>query len=317
MRIIFSVFFLFQTSAFLTSQEDPLVYFNRGTDLSLNKDFKGALEAYDKALQLDPNLYYIYASRAESKTELGDFKGALADYNAYQRLVEDLNLLGDPEVLDKRKKLISLVPGASSESNITFNDNIYNPTDELLNSSDEQKALYYRGKVKFESGDITSAIRDFSAAISRDSSFVPSYIGRGYCYLKLRDLTLAYKDFDIAVLLNPKEYYGLIGRGEVKDKLRNYASAVEDFSQAITVSPGKYAAFYDRGLAWFNQKNFAKAEEDFSQVIKLNPKHEKAFFNRAVAKINQRRSTEACIDLEMAKSLGHSQAGIYLEKFCK
>ncbi len=302
----------------LHAQEDALVYFNNGSDLALNKDHRGAILAFDRALSLDPNLYYIYASRAESKTELGDFRGAILDYNMYKKLVEELNLLGDSDVLDKRQKLILLVPSlanvsASADPSAESFENTFEP----INSSEDLKALYYRGKLKFESGELMAAINDFSLAINGDPDFAIAYTGRGYAYLKGRDLPAALRDFNAALRLNPSDYSAMVGRGEVKDKARNYDKAIEDFTAAITMAPGKYHAFYDRGLSWFNQKNYAKAEADFTTVLKLNSKHEKAYFNRAVARINQNLSTEACLDLKMAKSLGHQQAGIYLAKFCE
>ncbi len=297
-------------------QEDPLTYFNKGNDFLLAKDFQNAIYAYDKAIELDPNLYYIYATRAEAKVEMGDFRNALIDYNQYKKIVENLNLLGDPDILEKRQKLLALFPSSGGD-NTNFNAESIFETDLIINSDEALKALYYRAKLKYESGDLVSAINDFGQAISHDSSFVEGWVGRGYAYLKKRELKSAYDDFGFAIFLNPNQYYALVGRGEVKDKLRNFTSAIEDFNAAIQVAPGKYNAFFDRGLSWFNQKNYAKAEEDFSTVIKLNAKHERAFFNRAVTKVNQRRSTEACLDFKMAQSLGYKLADEYVARFCR
>lgn len=313
-NLIFICYFL-MTCTVMTGQDDPLAFFNKGVESAASKEYKKAQESFDKALALDPNLYYIYASRAECKTELGDFKGALDDYNTYKKLVEDLNLLGDPDVLDKRQKLLTLLPGTVAESKA--DDLFLSGGNELLNINADLKALYYRGKLKFESNDHAGALRDFNLALSQDSTFLAAYIGRGYVYLKTRDLTNALKDFNQAIALNPSEYHALIGRGEVKDKLRNYLSAVEDYNMAITLFPGKYNAFYDRGISYFNQKKFDKAAEDFTAVIKLNSKHSKAYFSRGIANINLRQLTEACIDFKMAQSLGHPLAAEYQNRFCK
>lgn len=299
-----------------SAQDDPLTYFNKGNDLLTSKDYQNAIYAFDKAIELDPNLYYIYASRAEAKVELGDYKSALADYNSYKKLVEDLNLLGDPEIMEKRQKLINLFPStASAAANGSPDSELESAM--VINSNEQLKALFYRAKLKFESGEYSAALRDFTTAITADSSFADAYNARGYTFLKMRNMQAAYDDFGQAIHLNPSMYMAYVGRGEVKDKLRNFAGAIEDYEMAIKIAPGKYNAFYDRALSWFNQKNFAKAEEDFSTVIKLNAKHEKAFFNRGVTKINMRRYTEACIDFKMAQSLGHTQVAEYISRFCK
>lgn len=301
---------------FLFTQDDPLALFNKGNDLMAAKEYQNAIYAYDKAIELDPNLYYIYASRAEAKVELGDYKSALADYNSYKKLVEDLNLLGDPDIMEKRQKLINLFPStAAVAANGAPDTDLESAI--VINSNEQLKALYYRGKLKYESNDLLSALRDFTAAIQADSSFVDAYNARGYTYLKMRDMQAAYNDFGQAIFLNPNLYSAYVGRGEVKDKLRNFTSAIEDYNAAIKLAPGKYNAYYNRALSWFNQKNYTKAEEDFSTVIKLNAKHEKAFFNRGITKVNLRRSTEACLDFKMAQSLGHNHAVEYVNRFCK
>jgi len=81
-----SVFLLISVlSSLAAAQSDPQFYYNRGTDLATNRDLKGAIESFDEAIRLDPNLYYVYASRAAAKAELGNLKAALADYNSYQK----------------------------------------------------------------------------------------------------------------------------------------------------------------------------------------------------------------------------------------
>ncbi|MEP7322247.1 MAG: tetratricopeptide repeat protein [Saprospiraceae bacterium] len=314
MKTFFFYLSLILVSCSVSAQDDPLTYFNRGVETVAVKEYKKALEFFDKALMLDPNLYYIYASRADVKTELGDFKGAMDDYNSYKKLVEDLNLLGDPDVLEKRLKLLALVSNGNPDAKA--DDSYLSNGSDLMNTNSDVKALYFRGKLKFESGDAQGALRDFNFALSQDSTFVAALVGRGYVYLKTRDLLSSLKDFNLALQYNPTEYHALVGRGEVKDKLRNYLSAIEDYNMAITLYPGKYNAFYDRGLAWFNQKRFDKAEEDFTTVIKLNGKHAKAYFSRAISRVNLRNKSEACVDLKMAQSLGHPQAGEYIGRFC-
>lgn len=311
----FFLLFILTLSVRISAQDDPLTYFNKGNDLLAVKDYQNAIIAFDKAIELDPNLYYIYASRAEAKVELGDYKSALADYNSYKKLIEDLNLLGDVEIMEKRQKLINLFPStAAAAANGSPDSDLESAT--VINSNEQLKALFYRAKLKFESGDYSAALRDFTLAITSDSSFAEAYNARGFTYLKMRNMQAAYDDFGQAIHLNPNLYMAYVGRGEVKDKLRNFAGAIEDYEAAIKLAPGKYNAYYDRALSWFNQKNFLKAEEDFSTVIKLNAKHEKALFNRGITKINLRRYAEACLDFKMAHSLGHTQVAEYMARFC-
>ncbi len=159
------------------AQDDPLTFFNKGIESANAKEYRKALELYDKAISLDPNLYYIYASRAESKTEIGDFKGAIDDYNQYKKLVEELNLLGDPEVLEKRQKLLTLLPSSNTDTKSENpNDGSLFSNSDLNSTNSDLKALYFRGKLKFESGDNIGALRDFNTALAQDTAFIAALV---------------------------------------------------------------------------------------------------------------------------------------------
>ena len=44
-------------------------------------DLQGAIQDYNKAIELDPNYYVAYNNRASLKKALGDKQGAMQDYN--------------------------------------------------------------------------------------------------------------------------------------------------------------------------------------------------------------------------------------------
>ena len=45
------------------------------------KDYKGAIEEYSKAIMLDPKFKEAYRNRGMAKHELQDYQGAIADYS--------------------------------------------------------------------------------------------------------------------------------------------------------------------------------------------------------------------------------------------
>ncbi len=322
--------FLLVTFVFnlVSAQNDPQFYFNKGTDLALNRDFKAAIESFDEAIRLDPNLYYIYASRAAAKADMGNFKAALADYNAYQKIVAELNLLGDADILSKKAQVEQMLqtvmeketivgePGSKTDVNVNQARNLYK-LNEAIETNEESRVVFYRGKIKYESAEYAAAVQDLTQAITLDSGFLDAWVTRGYARLKLLDLLGAFADFDRGLLMDPLDYKALVGRGEVKDKQRNYISAADDFTAAIAILPSSHVAYFDRGLAWFHQKNFDKAQDDFSTVIKLFPTHQRAFFNRGLTRFNLRQRSEACFDFKAAADLGHAQAQEYYNRFCK
>ena len=74
--IIFCLFIT--TLAYAKTAED---YFNSGLDKYDKQDYKGAIEDYNKAIELNPNYALAYSIRGAAKGELKDYRGAMQDYN--------------------------------------------------------------------------------------------------------------------------------------------------------------------------------------------------------------------------------------------
>lgn len=56
-------------------------YWNRGNIKWINRDYNGAMEDFNTAIELDPKLYVAYADRAQTKFSLQDYRGAIKDYD--------------------------------------------------------------------------------------------------------------------------------------------------------------------------------------------------------------------------------------------
>ncbi len=56
-------------------------FYNQGVQKLAQGNFNGAVEDFDKVLQLNPRYYEGYCLRGLAKAQLQDFQAALADYN--------------------------------------------------------------------------------------------------------------------------------------------------------------------------------------------------------------------------------------------
>ncbi len=59
-----------------------LIYVNRAVSKMKNKDYQGATEDCNKAMELNPNLIEAYNTRGNIKIETEDYEGAFKDFNA-------------------------------------------------------------------------------------------------------------------------------------------------------------------------------------------------------------------------------------------
>ncbi len=78
------------TLAYAQTVED---YFNSGKAKYNLKDYRGTIQDYTKAIELNPNYADAYLNRGNAKYELKDYRGALQDYNkSIGRAIQDCNI---------------------------------------------------------------------------------------------------------------------------------------------------------------------------------------------------------------------------------
>ena len=91
-------FFIFISSCSYTKEENS--YVNRGNAKYDLQDFRGAIQDYSKAIELDPSYAKAYYNRGDTKYFLNDIDGACLDwskagelgyYDAYDRIKEYCN----------------------------------------------------------------------------------------------------------------------------------------------------------------------------------------------------------------------------------
>ena len=119
---------------------DSTAYNNRAVARYELGDYKGAVKDYDKAISIDPDFAVAYYNRGKAKYAIGDHKGAIKDYD----------------------KAISIDP---------------NYADAYTN----------RGLVKYAIGDYKGAIKDYDKAISINPNDAFAYTNRAVAKYNLGD----------------------------------------------------------------------------------------------------------------------------------
>jgi tetratricopeptide (TPR) repeat protein len=144
---------------------------NRGVVKFYLKDFTGAISDYNKALEINPDDYNTFGRRAWAKSDLQDLNGAIADFTkAIEGNVNDADFrIGRGEAEFRLKDYTS----ATSDF------------DKVLlfgygNREQRQKAFFWRGLIKIESGQRTDGCLDLkkSKKLGYDKAFAVSEI---YC----------------------------------------------------------------------------------------------------------------------------------------
>jgi serine protease Do len=210
-----------------------------------------------------------------------------------------------------------------------------------LNNPQDAKTYYVRGLTRFDKGDASGAVADFTKAIQTQSDYVEAYFYRGLAYFDLREIPKSIADYSKAIALNAGYLDAYYNRGLVLSAMgdkpgaiadytqvirqdRNFAAAynnrglalsdlgdqkgaIDDFNQALQINPGRANTYFNRGLALFRINNDRSALADYTQAIQLNPSYAKAFANRGITLVRMGDTKGAIADLQQAANLFRAQ----------
>ena len=162
-------------------------YFLRGWVKDELGDYKGAIADYDIAILLNPNDADAYLNRGVAKNKLGQYFAAITDFDTVIRT--------KPDYAD---------------------------------------AYYNRGVAKDKLDQRNAAIADYETAIRIKPDLAQDYLNRGVTKYKLGLYRSAIADFDTAIQVNPDYAEAYLNRGNAKAGSEQYSAAINDYDTAIS-----------------------------------------------------------------------------------
>ncbi|MDO4732450.1 MAG: tetratricopeptide repeat protein [Bacillota bacterium] len=245
-------------------------YFRRGNRAADEGDFPKAIEAYSKAIELDPDYAAAYYNRGSAYDDLKQYDEAIADYSKAIELDPD-----DAAVYNNR--------GSAYDDLKQYDEAIADYSKAIELKPDYAAAYNNRGFAYRKQGKYNEAIADFSKAIELDPNNIIGYLVRGLAYYEDRKYEEAIEDYNKAIELDPNYANAYYNRGTAYEEDGKHDKAIADFSEAIKLKPDLAAAYNNRGLAYAGDGKHDKAIADFSEAIKLKPDLAAAYYNRGNA----------------------------------
>jgi len=273
-------------------------YYNRGSAYRELKQYEKAITNYNKAIELNPSLADAYSNCGVTHCELKQYEKAIENFNrAIELNPEDSRAYNNRGVayyvLNQQEKAIK-------DCNTAIELNPKNP-----------EAYNNQGNVYRKLNQQEKAIEDYNKAIELNPNFAGAYNDRGLAYYELNQQEKAIEDYNKAIELNPKYAEAYYNRGLAYGKLNKDEEAIEDYNKVIELNPEDPEAYYDRGRTYLKLKQYEGAIEDCTRAIELNPEDPEAYTNRGNAYYGLNKHEKAIEDYNKAIELNPKYAGAY------
>lgn len=282
------------------NSSDEFEWLSYGNKLLRSQKYEKAVDAFERAIQIKPDLYQAWYARGRSQRLQQKYKEAVESFNkataynptydpAWRELGDTLFALNRyEEARQALEKVISLKP------------------DEFM---------AYRGlcNVLSELGNYPKAIKACDQALKINPQPL-QYILRGEIHTSMGDTTEAIKDFNQALRLQPDNPFAYRRRGVARSSEENYTTALEDLNKAITLQPDNAYAYVDRGSVHAMMGNQKAFTEDFNKALRLQPDSAAIYNKRGTARSILQDDKGAIEDYTAAIRFAPESAYIYYKK---
>ncbi|AFW95420.1 TPR repeat-containing protein [Anabaena sp. 90] len=210
-------------------------YISLGNECFNKKDYKGAIDDWTQAININPNYAKAYFNRGLARYHLGDKQSAIDDWTQAIRI--------NPNYAD------TYYSRGLAHSELGDNQSAIDDYTQAININPNYDLAYRnRGIARSELGDKQGAIDDYSQAININPNYDLAYCNRGIARSKLGDKQGAINDYTQAININPNDADAYFHRGYNHYHLGDNQSAIDDFTQAIKINPNDADAYFNRGV---------------------------------------------------------------------
>ena len=322
-------------SADVCAQYDKDMFSYRGRQALADGKYAQAIENFNVLLQLDKSDYWTYFFRGIAKYNLGDLRGAKADFeksvqinpvftSGYHYLGITESRFGNYDVaLSNLQRAIDLRPGSEGlyfSRGVTyflsqqFELAVADFDKYIRKQPKDPSAFLNRGASHLFLGDTLKAFNDYNKAIKLDRFDPEGYVRRGRLYAEQKDYDNAIADMDKAIELDTLNTFAYFNRAIMHYEKQDYRKAMNDLNKVLDEEPGNALTLYNRGLIHAQLGAYEEALSDLDRVLNINPENVLAYFNRASIFIELGMLENAVDDYDMAIELYPDFAKAYMNR---
>jgi len=294
--IVFAVFILLSPST-------PQSLYEKGIEASSNKDYKKAMEFFDKALELKPEYEKALSGKVEAFICLAD---DMALNGRYDEAIDFYNKAinfspGDNKLLLKRSSVWKiqgdeLCKEGRYEEAIDYYNKALKETPEYAEAlACKKEGLKITGDTLYEEGKYEEAINRYNEALEIDNSYKDAWIGKGLSCGKLKNLKEAIKCFDKSIEIDPEDSQAFYYKGLALYYNKNLKEAIECYNTALQLNPDYAEAWTNKGLALAGKGDIVKAIECYDRSLSINSDSSETWNGKGNALYKQKKYEEAIV----------------------
>jgi len=247
-------------------------------------DYNSAIDAYNKALKLSPELPFAYLGRAKVYYRLGgeaNYRSAIADYTDFLNRMHDAIPAHDLALAYDGRGLAYLELNDFDNARKDFHTAI---------AFDQHSAqpLYDLGLASVRQGKPDEAIKWYTQSITTNADFYEAYLGRGKAFFtrykasnRAEDLESALDDFNQARFLKSDAAEPYLNIGLVYNERGDSKKAIESYEQARIHNPNYGEAYDALGQAYVQMRQLEKAITYFLDAAQRG--YIRAYYNLGIA----------------------------------
>jgi tetratricopeptide (TPR) repeat protein len=265
------------------------IYSDRGVAKWRMKQTKEAIDDFNRAIELSPEIATAYNNRGNVLMDLGHPNEALKDFD----------------------RAITLSPSYgvayNNQGNAYAAMHQYNEAFHAFRRATAlmpQSAVAYngRGRTHAELGRYHAAVRDLTRAITLDQKYAAAYRNRAEANFAIANYSDAASDATQALDLESDRAQPklLLLRAESYAADNKFREAIDDFDQVLKDNPNLVEAYVERGALFAKNRRYDDAIGDYNRAIEMDPKDAKAYALRAEAKLASDNADEALVDVNQA-----------------
>ncbi|HVB60419.1 MAG TPA: tetratricopeptide repeat protein [Ktedonobacteraceae bacterium] len=301
-------------------REEPhlgVAYFCKGVALNDLGQYKEALEAFERAIQLGVNDSFVWAYRGDLLKHFGRREEAKF---AYMK-AKELDNSGEDNFTNRIKSCednIDDTENLSDDDDFPDDIDYWSDDDDLLDNMQELSELNYdladtfdkKGIALQQTGNYQAALIAFEQAIQINSKHTSAWFNKGNAHMGLNQQLEAFEAYNRAIVIDPSHTEIWLNRSLALFNLGRYEDAIVSLNAAIQINPTP-EIYNNKGNALCQLGRYNEASEAYQQALRINPKFALTYHNQGGLYLKLKQYRDALESFKQAVQLNPGYADTY------